>query len=188
MTSKRLRWFAAGCSLVLAISGCGGAGGAGASGGNPTGGSGGSSGAICAKLEPLSCWSGDCEKYVAGTATQAATKGCKAQAQAAFDCIEGDTPFCEAGKAGVQYGSACQSAIDAYDVCLQGAGQCTQVGFIGACAVICDTLVWGAECSIKPGDSSWSCYCRVGPHVGTTFTLAAVDKCSESLSAEKCAP
>jgi hypothetical protein len=211
MTSIAIRGFAA--TLLLLLGACGGSGsggsansggtGVGATGGAATGGSGGASGGsggtvasggvgasasgVCAKLEPLDCFGGDCQQQVAATSEQGLVTGCKAQLAAAFDCAESDTPFCSAEVAGPQYSSTCQAAIDSYNLCLQGSGQCTRTGFVGPCAVICGST-WGAECTLKDGETSWSCFCRVGPHVGTTFNVAPVDKCSETAMAAQCAP
>jgi len=165
----------------------GGSGGSGAiGGGGATGGSGGSLGALCAKLEPLTCFGGDCAKEVEATLAQGVAAGCEAQLQAAIECVYGDTPYCDEQVLGVQY-TNCQPAIDSYNVCLQGAGQCTQGGFIGPCFVLCGSD-WGAECSLKDGETSWFCFCRVGPHVGTTFNVPPEQKCSETVMAEKCGP
>jgi hypothetical protein len=60
-------------------------------------------------------------------------------------------------------------------------------GFIEDCGVFCGTT-WGAICTVEPGNSYWDCGCRLGPKVGTEFTLPTIDKRDEALSAVHCAP
>jgi hypothetical protein len=166
-----------------------GAGGSGATGGS--GGSGGTSGAatygaVCAEVEQLGCFTGDCESFAQGTLDQAAARGCTTQALEAFQCFADHPPFCDAST-GLTEDEQCRPKTQAYLTCLQGTGSCGQHGFLGMCSVLCD-ITWGAQCTVQPGNSYWSCNCRVGPKVGTTFTLPAIDKCDETLSAEQCAP
>jgi hypothetical protein len=172
------------------VGGSGGSGGAGGSAG-ASGGAGGASGtatygAVCDAVESLSCWTGECDEYAQDTLDQAAEAGCTAQALAAFDCFADHTPICDPDFGFVE-DPACTAATDAYLTCLRGGGACEQVGFLGKCGVFCGAA-WGAQCDLDPNDSTWACLCRVGPKLGTSFTLPAVDKCDEALSAAQCAP
>jgi hypothetical protein len=144
-------------------------------------------GGACAVVEPLDCWgNADCETYAQATLDQAAAMGCTSQAVTAFDCIADHPPTCVDDS--VTHDDACTPALDAYAACLKGSGSCDQNNFLGPCAVICGVSVWGAECSIDAGNSYADCFCRVGPKLGTKFTLPVAQKCDEAESAKICAP
>jgi hypothetical protein len=171
--------------------GGGGSGGSGATGGSTNGGSSGLGGSgvygnVCATVEALTCWGGDCESVAQGDLEQANARGCTQQLVAAFDCYEEHPPSCDPQE-GFTPDAACDAVVETYNACLQGSGTCTMAGLLVGCAVVCGTT-WGAQCTVEAGNSYWDCNCRVGPKLGTTFTLPTVDKCDEALSAEYCAP
>lgn len=171
--------------------GSGGSGGSGAVGGSGAAGAGGLGGSgvygnVCAAVEALSCWTADCETIAQGNLEQANARGCTEALVAAFQCYEDHPPTCDTQQ-GFKPDPECDAQVGTYNACLQGSGSCTMGGFLNGCIVLCGST-WGAECNVASGNSYWDCYCRVGPKLGTSFTLPTVDKCDETLSADACAP